>query len=96
MATHEPLQLRLYIAGNAPNSARARENLAAICAGIPAERLQVEIVDVLQQPLRALQDKVFVTPVLYKLAPVPPAQIVGDLNDHARVRLALGLGEAES
>lgn len=89
-----PLCLRLYIAGNAPNSARAQANLAAICRALPPEQLRLEIVDVLREPLRALQDKVFVTPLLWKLSPAPEAQIVGDLSDQARVRLALGLGEA--
>ena len=89
----ETLHLRLYIAGNAPNSTRAQANLTAICQDLPAVQLCLEVVDVLREPLRALQDKVFVTPLLHKLAPTPDRQIVGDLSDHARVRLALGLGE---
>jgi len=55
--------------------------------------LRLEVVDVLQEPLRALSDKVFVTPLLWKLSPAPQEQIAGDLSDHKRVRLALGLGE---
>ena len=90
----ETLHLRLYIAGNAPNSTRAQANLTAICQEVPPEQFFLEVVDVLREPLRALQDKVFVTPLLHKLAPTPETQIVGDLSDHARVRLALGLGEA--
>ncbi|MHB0936564.1 MAG: circadian clock KaiB family protein [Armatimonadota bacterium] len=96
MATPDTtLHLRLYIAGNAPHSVRARENLAIICHDLPQEQLHLEVIDVLREPMRALQDKIFVTPVLYKLAPPPEAQIVGDLSDLARVRLALGLGKEE-
>lgn len=96
MATdNNMLHLRLYIARNAPNSAMAQTNLAIICQEVPSEQLNLEIVDVLQEPLRALQDKVFVTPVLHKLAPLPEVRIVGDLHDHARVRLALGLEEEQ-
>jgi circadian clock protein KaiB len=93
--TSATVYLRLYIAGNAPNSARARKNLALISRDLAPEQLHLEIVDVLQEPLRALEDKVFVTPVLRKLAPPPEAQIVGDLSDHAQVRSVLGLGEVE-
>lgn len=90
---HEQLQLRLYIVGNAPNSIRAQQNLAKICQEIPPELISLEVIDVLQEPLRALQDKIFVTPVLWKIAPPPEVQIVGDLSDYVRVRLALQLGE---
>ncbi|HEX2951839.1 MAG TPA: circadian clock KaiB family protein [Armatimonadota bacterium] len=93
--SNEQLHLRLYIAGSAPNSMRALANLSVICQGIPLEQVNLEVIDVLQEPLRALHDKVFVTPVLHKIAPPPTMQIVGDLGDHARVRLALGLGEVE-
>lgn len=85
------LHLRLYIAGNAPNSARAQANLAVICQGLLPEQFHLDVVDVLREPLRALEDQVFVTPVLRKVAPAPDVQIVGDLGDHARVRQALGL-----
>jgi len=89
------LHLRLYIAGNAPHSVRAQENLAVICHELSPEQLHLEVIDVLREPMRALQDKIFVTPVLCKLAPPPQALIVGDLSDSARVRLALGLGEEQ-
>jgi circadian clock protein KaiB len=89
------LHLRLYVAGTAPNSARAQENLAALCQGLTPDQMTLEIVDVLREPLRALQDKVFVTPVLRRLAPLPEVQIIGDLSDVGRVRQALGLGEVE-
>lgn len=85
------LHLRLYIAGNAPNSTRAQANLAAICRDIPAEQIELEVIDVLKEPLRALRDKVFVTPVLHKYLPQPERYIVGDLHDTQQVFDALGL-----
>lgn len=87
------LHLRLYIAGNAPNSSRAQANLAAICQGLSPEQITIEVIDVLQEPLRALADNVFVSPVLWKLSPPPQEQIVGDLRDRERVRLTLGIGQ---
>ena len=82
--------LRLYVAGRAPNSVQAIANLEAICR----EHLKghkLEVVDVLEHPLRAMADGVLVTPSLSKLSPLPAASVVGNLSDRARVLLALGV-----
>jgi len=91
MTAFNAIILKLYVAGTAPNSARARANLEAILHGFPVVRCQVEIIDVFEQPLRALKDGIIVTPTLVKIAPPPGEQIVGDLGNYARVRDVLGL-----
>lgn len=83
--------MRLYVAGSAPNSVQAIANLEAICRQYLKGNHQLEIVDVFEQPLRALADGVIVTPSLVKLSPPPAAQIVGNLSDRSKVLLALGL-----
>jgi circadian clock protein KaiB len=85
------LVLRLYIAGRGPNSVRAMANLDALVTAVGREYFEVEIVDVLIEPERALQDHVLVTPTLVKLAPLPTVQIAGDLSNGYRVVYALGL-----
>ena len=45
------VRLRLYVAGNAPNSVRAIANARAICDEHFASRYELEIVDLLEQPL---------------------------------------------
>lgn len=85
----EMLMLRLYVAGSALNSLRAKNNLMAICERCFAGRYQIEIVDIFEEPLRALQDKVLVTPTLVKVAPAPSLQIMGDLSETEIVLLAL-------
>lgn len=83
--------MRLYVAARAPNSVEAIANLEAICQQHLQGNYQLEIVDVLKQPLRALADGVMVTPSLIKLSPPPVVQVVGNLNDKNQVLLALGL-----
>jgi circadian clock protein KaiB len=83
--------MRLYIVGGAPNSVQALANLERICQQHLKGNYQLEIVDVFEQPLRALADGVIVTPSLIKLAPLPAAHIVGNLSDQNKVLLALGL-----
>ena len=86
-----PLLLRLYVAGESPNSVRAIANLQAICRAYLAEGWRVEIVDILEEPLRLFADGVLLTPTLVKAAPPPAWQMVGDLNETAKVLLALGV-----
>ncbi|MGE0857843.1 MAG: circadian clock KaiB family protein [Gammaproteobacteria bacterium] len=85
------VSLRLYIAGNAPNSRLAIGNLTAICAERLAGRYELDIIDVLIAPQRALADGILVTPSLAVLGPGPAVRIVGNLNDRAGVLHALGI-----
>ena len=85
------ITLRLYIAGGAPNSTKAIANLEAICKRYLKDAYQLEVVDVCEQPLRALSDRVVVTPSLTKLSPGAPTSIVGNLSDAGSVLAMLGL-----
>lgn len=83
--------LRLYVAGDAPNSVQAIANLEAICQEHLENGFKLEVVDVLEQPKRALAEGILVTPSLAKLSPRPSRNIVGNLSDRAKVLHALGL-----
>lgn len=71
---------RLYVAGNTPNSERAKLNLGAICRAHLPGAYKIELVDVMRHPERALRDGIFMTPALIKLAPSPTRMIVGTLE----------------
>ena len=88
------LMLRLYVAGRAPNSLKAIANLEAICRQHFKDGYRLEIVDVCEQPRRALDDGILVTPSLAKLAPSPGTKVIGNLNDTPSVLAALGVGRA--
>jgi len=83
------LRLRLYVVGNAPNSMRAIANVKAICDEYFAAAHELEIVDLLRSPQRALADGILVTPTLVRLMPLPVQRVVGNLSDTAKVLLAL-------
>jgi circadian clock protein KaiB len=83
------LVLRLYVAGNAPNSLRAIANAKAICNEHFASRHEIEIVDLLKHPRRAVADGIIVTPTLLKLSPLPVQRVIGNLSDTDQVLLAL-------
>ena len=86
------LRLRLYVAGNAPNSVRAIANINAICAEHFAAAFELEIVDLLDHPARAADDAIIVTPTLVKWRPLPVVRVIGNLSDTNHVLLALGGG----
>lgn len=74
------LVIRLYVAGRAPTSVRALNNLQTIVDANEGVAWQIEVVDVLVEPLRALADGVLVTPTLIRVFPQPEVWIVGDLS----------------
>jgi circadian clock protein KaiB len=87
--------LRLYVAGNAPNSAAALANLRAL---LPDEEtlggaVVLDVVDVLKEPARALDEGITVSPTLVRLLPLPVVRIVGSLSDRETVRVALGISK---
>ena len=84
-------KLRLYVAGDAPNSAQAVANLTALCRKNLLDRHEIEVVDVFREPKRALEDGIYMTPTLVKLAPSPALRIVGTLSEAQTVLQALGL-----
>jgi circadian clock protein KaiB len=84
-------KFRLYVSGHSPNSVQAVANLNALCREHLPGRHEIEIVDVLIEPRRALSDAVLLTPTLVKLSPAPLRKIVGTLNQTQTVLHALGL-----
>jgi circadian clock protein KaiB len=86
-----PFKFQLYVAGDAQNSVQAIANLTALCRMHLPNRHEIEIVDVFQEPRRALAEGVFMTPTLVKLSPSPVRRIVGTLSQTQVVLQALGL-----
>lgn len=85
------VHLRLYVAGQAPNSVLAIANVKAICEAHCLPGYKLEIVDLMDHPIRALEDGIVVTPTLVKLLPKPARKVIGTLNDRTQVILALGV-----
>lgn len=84
--------LRLYITGRTPNSVAAVRNLQHICAkGVDGSEFEVDVIDVLENPDLAEEEKILATPTLVKALPMPLRKIIGDLSDHQKVLVALDL-----
>jgi circadian clock protein KaiB len=86
-----PYWLRLYVTGKTSHSMRAIENLRRICEEELQGQFLVEVIDVLENPQLAEDEKILATPTLVKQLPEPVRKIIGDLSDRERVLLGLDL-----
>jgi circadian clock protein KaiB len=83
--------LRLYITGNSTRSQRAIANLFRICEQELENQYNIEIIDVLEDPQMAEDEKILVTPTLIRQLPPPLQRIIGDLSNTDKVLLGLDL-----
>lgn len=83
--------LRLYITGKTARSERAIDNLRRICHEELQDQYEMEIVDVLENPQLAEDEKILATPTLVKRLPPPLRRLIGDLSDTEKVVLGLDI-----
>jgi circadian clock protein KaiB len=81
--------LRLYVAGASPRSLKASANLRRLCDEHLAGRHEIEIVDLIELPLRARADDIIAIPTLVRSLPEPIRKVIGDLSDTKQVMLSL-------
>lgn len=83
--------LKLYITGTTPNSERALANLQRLCEEELDEKYEIVVIDVLENPQLAEDDRILATPTLIKALPPPLRRVIGDLSDNEKVLLGLDL-----
>lgn len=83
--------LKLYITGHTPKSERAIANLRRICEEELGGEYELMVIDVLEQPQLAEDDKILATPTLIRALPPPMRRVIGDLSDSEKVLLGLDL-----
>lgn len=83
--------LKLYITGQTPKSTRAIQNLQQTCETLLAGNYDLIVIDVLEHPELAEEDKILATPTLIRLSPPPLRRVIGDLTDTEKVLWGLDL-----
>jgi circadian clock protein KaiB len=81
--------LTLYVTGTSPRANIAIGNLQRICEQELEGQYELEVVDVLENPQRAEDEKILATPTLIKQLPPPLRRVIGDLSDKDKVLLGL-------
>ena len=84
-------KLKLYVTGKTPRAERAIENLQHLCAEELEDKYEMVVIDVLERPQLAEDEKILATPTLIKQLPLPIRRIIGDLSDRERVLVGLDL-----
>lgn len=83
--------LKLYVTGQTPASERAIANLRRICEHDLGGKYEMVIIDVLERPQLAEDEKILATPTLIKALPPPLRRVIGDLSDSEKVLIGLDL-----
>ena len=84
-------QLRLFVSDTTPRSARAIQNIRALCEEQLQNRYELEVIDIYQHPELVKPEQIVVTPTLVKKLPLPVRKIIGDLLDNDRVLVGLDI-----
>jgi circadian clock protein KaiB len=87
----EKYVLRLFVAGDEPNSKKALTNLTTLCKNHLDGRYVIMIVDVLKDYQTALDNNVLVIPALQLVEPAPQVMILGNLSEEGKVLSSLRL-----
>ena len=83
--------LKLYVTGKTSRSEMALANLKNICEVELNNQYELVVIDVLDSPHLAEEDKVLATPTLIKSLPPPVRRIIGDLTDTDKVLSGLDI-----
>jgi circadian clock protein KaiB len=83
---------KLYITGKTPRSMRTIECLKDICENdLRWADYEILVIDVLENPQRAEDEKILATPMLIKESPPPTRRVIGDLSDKEQILFGLDL-----
>jgi len=83
--------LKLYVTGKTPRAEAAIRNLKEICSAAIGETYELIVIDVLEFPEKAEDDRILATPTLIKSLPLPIRRIIGDLSDKEKVLYGLDI-----
>jgi circadian clock protein KaiB len=83
--------LKLYVSGSSPRAEVAIANLRRICEQELHGQYELQIIDVLEHPQLAEDEKVLATPTLIKQLPLPLRRVIGDLSDKQKVLFGLAV-----
>ncbi len=86
--------LTLYVDGMSASSIRAIETVRRLCDERLGGHVDLEVIDVHQQPALARRDHIVAAPTLVRHRPRPARRVVGEIDDHAWAGLGLDPGSA--
>lgn len=87
----QSIRFRLYVTNRTPRTLNAIENIRSICKSHVPGRYRIEVIDLRKHPQLALKDKIFATPTLVRMFPLPRKRTIGDLSDFGKALAMLDI-----
>ena len=84
--------LRLYVAGATERSRRAILRARELCEGELKGNVELQVIDVYQQPILARDGQIVATPTLVREFPRPVRRLIGNLANSAALFVGLNFG----
>ncbi|MGH7889734.1 MAG: circadian clock KaiB family protein [Thermodesulfobacteriota bacterium] len=78
-------EFRFYVAGKTPNSTRAVNRFREFLEDKFKDQYSLSVIDILENPQLAENDRVLATPTLIKVQPLPVKKVIGDLSDEKKL-----------
>ena len=83
--------LTLYVSGASPQSAAAVDTLSRLCDAELPGLVDLDVVDVHDEPELVVRDQILAVPTLIRRLPLPVRRFVGNLDDMQRLSIGLDL-----
>ncbi len=90
-ARNQKYLLRLYVVGMTKRSKQAIGSIKEICEQHLKGRYDLEVLDVLRDPVLAVGEQIIAAPTLVKKLPLPLRKFIGDMSDTQRILVGLDL-----
>ncbi|MGR3319077.1 MAG: response regulator [Candidatus Anammoxibacter sp.] len=84
-------KLKLYIAGNVPNTDSIKESIKEIFYEKLRCKYELTLIDIIKSPQQATDANIVATPTLVLVHPSGDRMVIGDLSDTEKVVRGLGL-----
>jgi circadian clock protein KaiB len=90
-SSSEHYSLRLFITGTSARSNCAVAAIRELCEDLLPGKYDLEVVDIYQQPVKAMDAQIIAAPTLVKLLPKPLKRFIGNLSNREKVAFGLDL-----
>ena len=87
----EKYVLKLYVTGRTPRTEQTIATLRDLCKRELDGEYEIVVINVLEHPQLAEDEKILATPTLIKALPRPLRRVIGDLSDTEKVLFGLDL-----
>jgi len=84
-------RLKLYVTGRSARAQATIDNLSRLLEEQFSGQYELQVIDVLDDPGRAEENKILATPTLVRELPAPIRRVIGDLSDQQQVLMGLDL-----